>query len=74
MRIADLIKVSYDALIANKLRTFLTVLGIVIGVTSVITIVSIVIGMNEKVFSLINSMGSSSFLISKTVGGGRYLG
>ena len=66
MRIADLIKVSYDALIANKLRSFLTVLGIVIGVTSVITIVSIVIGMNEKVFGFINSMGSSSFIISKS--------
>ncbi len=65
MQFSDLIKISLSALIANKLRTFLTVLGIVIGVTSVIAIVSIVIGMNSKVTGLINQMGSSTFIISK---------
>lgn len=65
MRFLDLIKLSVDALIANKLRTFLTVFGIVIGVTSVIAIVSIVVGMNVKVTSLINQMGSSTFVIER---------
>jgi len=65
LRITDLIKVSFDALRANKLRTFLTVFGIVIGVTSVIAIVSIVVGMNAKVTGLINQMGSSTFVIER---------
>jgi len=65
MRIFDLIKISFEALRSHKLRTFLTILGIVIGVTSVITIVSIVIGMNNKVTNLINQMGSSTFVVSK---------
>jgi putative ABC transport system permease protein len=65
MLLSDLIKLSLEALKAHKLRTFLTVLGIVIGVTSVIAIVSIVDGMNIKVTSLINQMGSSTFVVSK---------
>jgi len=65
LRILDLIKVSCDALIANKLRTFLTVLGIVIGVTSVIAIVSMVVGMNAKVTGLINQLGSSTFVVER---------
>ncbi|HEQ99864.1 MAG TPA: FtsX-like permease family protein [candidate division Zixibacteria bacterium] len=65
MRFGDLLRLSFEALRAHKLRTFLTVLGIVIGVTSVIAIISIVVGMNEKITSLINSMGTSTFTISK---------
>jgi len=65
LRIPDLLKVSCDALIANKLRTFLTVLGIVIGVTSVIAIVTMVVGMNARVTGLINQMGSSTFVVER---------
>jgi putative ABC transport system permease protein len=65
MQSIDLLRLSFDALRANKLRTSLTVFGIVIGVTSVIAIVSIVVGMNAKVTGLINSMGTSTFEISK---------
>jgi putative ABC transport system permease protein len=65
MLFGDLLKVSFEALRAHKLRTILTILGIVIGVTSVIAIMSIVVGMNFKVKSLINRMGTSTFTVSK---------
>lgn len=65
MRIIDLIALSAQALRANLLRSALTILGVIIGVTSVIAIVSIVEGMNHKVASLINQMGPSTFTVSK---------
>lgn len=65
MLFGDLLKVSFEALRAHKLRTTLTILGIVIGVTSVIAIMSIIVGMNFKVKSLINRMGTTTFTVSK---------
>ncbi|NIP43318.1 MAG: FtsX-like permease family protein [candidate division Zixibacteria bacterium] len=65
MLFGDLLRLSFTALRAHKLRTFLTIFGIVIGVTSVIAIVSIVVGMNEKVTGLINNMGTTTFFVSK---------
>jgi putative ABC transport system permease protein len=50
---------------ANKLRTFLTLLGVIIGVTTVITVVSIVQGMNRYVISTIMEAGSNTFRIDR---------
>lgn len=44
---------------ANKLRSALTILGIVIGVTTVITISSIISGLNNNVQNWVNSLGSN---------------
>ncbi len=49
----------------NKLRTFLTLLGVIIGVTTVITVVSIVRGMNKYVVSTLTQAGSSTFRIDR---------
>jgi len=65
MRIWDIIVLSGQALKAHLLRTSLTVLGVIIGVTSVIAIVSIVEGMNAKVAELLNAMGPSVFMVEK---------
>lgn len=47
----------------NKLRTFLTLLGVIIGVTTVITVVSIVKGMNRYVLSTLTRSGSNTFRV-----------
>lgn len=53
------IKMALDTLRANKLRSGLTVLGIVIGVTTVITISSVIDGLNNRVSDWVSSLGSN---------------
>jgi putative ABC transport system permease protein len=50
-----------DTLRTNKLRSGLTILGIVIGVTTVITISSVINGLNNRVQDWVNSLGSNVF-------------
>jgi putative ABC transport system permease protein len=53
------IKMALDTLRTNKLRSGLTVLGIVIGVTTVITISSVINGLNNRVSDWVSSLGSN---------------
>jgi putative ABC transport system permease protein len=52
-----------DTLRVNKLRSGLTVLGIVIGVTTVITISSVINGLNNRVADWVSSLGSNVFWV-----------
>jgi len=52
-----------DTLRANKLRSGLTILGIVIGVTTVITISSVINGLNNRVSDWVSSLGSNVFWV-----------
>ena len=49
----------------NPLRSFLTVLGIVIGVTTIIVIGAVINGLNSNVLGNIQSLGSSTVIVSK---------
>ena len=53
------VKMALDTLRNNKLRSGLTVLGIVIGVTTVITISSVIDGLNNRVSDWVSSLGSN---------------
>lgn len=59
MNITEGIWIALGALRANKLRTFLTLLGNIVGVTSVIAVVSIVDGMNKYVREELAQEGSN---------------
>jgi putative ABC transport system permease protein len=66
MRLADLketVTMALDTLRANKLRSGLTILGIVIGVMTVITISSVVNGLNQSVSGLVESLGSNVLFV-----------
>ena len=51
---------------SNKLRTFLTLLGIIIGVLTIITVVSIIQGLNNYVYTKMAFFGANDFSVSKT--------
>jgi putative ABC transport system permease protein len=57
------VKMALDTLRTNKLRSGLTVLGIVIGVTTVITISSVINGLNNQVSEFVSSLGSNVFWV-----------
>jgi putative ABC transport system permease protein len=57
------VKMALDTLRTNKLRSGLTVLGIVIGVTTVITISSVISGLNNRVSDWVSSLGSNVFWV-----------
>lgn len=58
-----IIKVSLRSLLANKLRSFLAMLGIIIGVSSVITMLAVGAGAQKQVLGQISSMGTDLLVI-----------
>jgi putative ABC transport system permease protein len=57
------VRMALNTLRANKLRSGLTILGIVIGVTTVITISSVINGLNNRVSDWVSSLGSNVFWV-----------
>jgi putative ABC transport system permease protein len=58
-------RVAVASLRANKLRTMLTLVGIVVGVSAVIAVVTIIKGLDKTVASTFSSQGSTVFTIAK---------
>ncbi len=57
MRLLNLLKIAFKAIILNKTRTLLTMLGIIIGVASVIAMLAIGEGSKESIRVTISSNG-----------------
>lgn len=69
----EIIKIALNSLRANKLRSFLTILGIIIGIFSIIAISTIITIMQNSIESGVNQLGQNTFQIQKwpvIVGGG----
>jgi len=77
MKIINLIRIALRALQRNKLRAFLTMLGIIIGVGAVIAMVAIGQGSKKSIQDQLSSMGSNMITIrpnsNQTPGGGARL-
>jgi len=65
MNITEAIRVALQSLWANKLRSVLTLLGVVIGVGAVIAVVTFVSGINDYVAKKIFNLGADVFIVSK---------
>jgi putative ABC transport system permease protein len=65
MNILEAIRVALQSLWANKLRSVLTLLGVVIGVAAVIAVVTFVSGINGYVAEKIFNLGADVFIINK---------
>lgn len=77
MKLINLLRIALRALKRNKLRAFLTMLGIIIGVAAVIAMVAIGQGSKKSIQDQLSSMGSNMITIrpssNQTVGGGARL-
>ena len=65
MGFGEAVEIAAASLWAHKLRTVLTLLGVVIGVTSVITVVSFINGLNSYVAEKIFNLGADVFLVNR---------
>ncbi|MFB9053646.1 ABC transporter permease [Formosa undariae] len=63
MRLLNLLKIAYKAIVLNKVRTLLTMLGIIIGVASVIAMLAIGEGSKESIRTTISAMGSNMITV-----------
>src|SRR5438309_9866248 len=57
--------VAIDSLRANKLRSFLTLLGIIIGITSIISVISIIQGLDRYWKEKVSNFGPNTFVITQ---------
>jgi putative ABC transport system permease protein len=65
MSIFESIKLAADAIWSHKLRSFLTLLGVIFGVATVIVVVSLIEGFNKYVDEKIANIGTNAFSIQK---------
>jgi putative ABC transport system permease protein len=65
-QIVDSIVIALQAIWANKLRSFMTVLGNIVAVTSIVTVVTLIQGMNGMVAdAIVSDVGADSFTIQR---------
>src|SRR5687768_9520768 len=65
-QILESIALALRSIWANKLRSFMTVLGNIVAVTSIVTVVSLIQGMNAMVSNaIVTDVGADSFTISR---------
>ena len=69
MSLGENAKMALDTLRENKTRSFLTVLGVVIGITALITVSSILVGFYSDVTAFLNDYGPNTIWIFKVAAG-----
>ena len=64
MNIMENIRLAWEGLRANKMRALLTMLGIIIGIASVIGILTVGNGLSDTVTDTMGSLGASNIMVS----------
>ena len=64
--IRECVRMSLSNILANRMRSFLTVLGILIGVTAVIALITTISGVSGSLSSSFSSMGAGTLMVSVT--------
>ena len=65
VNVSESFSMALSSLWANKMRTLLTLLGIIIGVLTIIAVVSVIQGLNNFIYSELAEFGTNDFVISK---------
>jgi putative ABC transport system permease protein len=65
INLGESVSMAMGSLWSNKLRTFLTLLGIIIGVLTIIAVVSVIQGLNNYVYTKMSFYGANDFSVSK---------
>jgi putative ABC transport system permease protein len=65
MLLTEILRLALSSLTANKLRSGLTMLGIAVGVFSVIGVMTVITGLRDNIESGLNVLGANSFQVSK---------
>jgi putative ABC transport system permease protein len=65
LNVSESLTMAFASLRANKLRTFLTLLGIIIGVLTIIAVVSVIQGLNNYVYTKMAFYGANDFSVRK---------
>src|SRR4030095_1333095 len=65
MRFAETLKLAFDAIWAHKLRSFLTLLGMIVAVATFMIVLSVLQGFNAYVDEKIAGIGSNSFTVRR---------
>lgn len=71
MTLIDLFREVYTAIVANKFRSGLTVLGIIIGISSVVVLLAIGAGTQKSIEERIQSIGSNLIMVQPSFGRGQ---
>ena len=61
----ETLKLSLDALRAHKLRSFLTLLGVILAVTTLVAVMSVVAGLNFYVADKIDNLGANVYVLNR---------
>src|SRR5215467_9815919 len=62
---SEIFRMSWDTVRGNKLRSFLTVLGIVIGITSIVGMTAMIRGFDESIKDIVRTLGPNTVYLSK---------
>jgi len=67
---SEITKIAWEGLVSNKVRSLLTMLGVIIGVAAVIVMTSVSAGTEAAIAEQINSLGANLIFVQQSFGGG----